>query len=186
MVDVTFNPDLCNYTRKQRNVLFTFLDAKDEFELKQSLTSGYKTTDKYRTHHWAPNDIGLHRCCGLEDEDTCLSGNCSHFAAAILCDEYNCVNEYYQNKVGSLPMNPNDIVEAFTTEHAGTGVRTRYPISKNTTMGHYTGDIIPNAMHNRRQDLLEQTSPREYAQSYYFTTRTMSSTPAGTVTFFDI
>jgi hypothetical protein len=50
MVDVTFHPDLCNYTRKQRNVLFTFLDTKDEFELRQSLTSGYKTTDKYRTH----------------------------------------------------------------------------------------------------------------------------------------
>jgi uncharacterized coiled-coil protein SlyX len=51
VIDVTYHPELSNYTRKQRNTLFTFLDNKDEFELKQTLASGYKSTDKYRTHN---------------------------------------------------------------------------------------------------------------------------------------
>jgi hypothetical protein len=41
MVDVTYHPELNNYTSKQRNALFTFLDNKDEFDLKQTLTYGY-------------------------------------------------------------------------------------------------------------------------------------------------
>jgi hypothetical protein len=51
MTDATYHPDLSNYARKQRSVLFTFLDNKDEFELKQTLTCGYKNTDKYRSHN---------------------------------------------------------------------------------------------------------------------------------------
>jgi SET domain-containing protein len=34
-------------------------------------------------------------------------------------------------------------------------------------MGHYTGDIMSNALHNKRQDTLEETNPEEYAQSYH-------------------
>jgi uncharacterized coiled-coil protein SlyX len=124
MRDATYHPDLSNYARKQRSVLFTFLDNKDEFELKQTLTCGYMNTDKYRPHNWAANDIGLYSCCNPHDEDACLTAKCPHFAAAILCDEYNCINEHCQNKVGSLPMTPEDYVETFITAHTGTGLRT--------------------------------------------------------------
>jgi hypothetical protein len=124
--DVTNHPELSNYTRRQRSSLFTFLDSKDEFDLKQTLACGYKSTDKYRTHNWPPNDIGLYRCCGPDDEDACSNKKCLHFATAILCDEYNCVNEHCQNRIGSLPMTPEDLVETFQTEHTGLGLRTRF------------------------------------------------------------
>jgi hypothetical protein len=51
MVDATYHPDLNNYSRRQRSVLFTLLDNKDDFELKQTPTGGYKHMEKYRTHN---------------------------------------------------------------------------------------------------------------------------------------
>jgi SET domain-containing protein len=163
-------PDFANYTRKHRKPLFVLLDNNDNFELRKPQLDGYLHTDKYRSYNWPASSQGLRRCCNIDSVQGCQDNTCYHYASAIICDADNCVNVYCKNKIGSQPIDPTRYFTTFAPSNdTGIGICATDLIPKATIIGHYVGDIMPNHIHEARQDFLQETCPEEHAISYHLT-----------------